>query len=55
MTNGTENKSPITIATINFKGGVGKMTVTWRLSDTLAILTSAKVLVFDLDAHMSLT
>jgi hypothetical protein len=29
------NKSPKTIATINFKGGVGKTTVTWCLADTL--------------------
>jgi chromosome partitioning protein len=30
------NSSPKTIATINFKGGVGKTTVTWCLADTLA-------------------
>lgn len=48
-------KSPKTIATINFKGGVGKTTVTWCLADTLASHSSAKVLIFDLDAQMSLT
>jgi len=55
MANGTKNESPITIATINFKGGVGKTTVTWCLSDTLANFTNAKVAMFDLDAQMSLT
>ena len=44
-----------TIATINFKGGVGKTTVTWCLGDVLSVFHSAKVLVFDLDAQMSLT
>lgn len=45
-----------TIATINFKGGVGKTTVTWCLADILAGYgNNAKVLVFDLDAQMSLT
>ena len=44
-----------TIATINFKGGVGKTTVTWCLGDILSIFDSAKVLLFDLDAQMSLT
>lgn len=45
-----------TIATINFKGGVGKTTVTWCLADILANYGSnSKVLVFDLDAQMSLT
>ena len=42
-----------TIATINFKGGVGKTTVTWCLADILADYgNNAKVLVFDLDAQM---
>lgn len=44
-----------TIATINFKGGVGKTTVTWCLGDVLSVFHNAKVLVFDLDAQMSLT
>ena len=48
-------KSPKTIATINFKGGVGKTTITWCLGDVVSSLTSAKVLMFDLDAQMSLT
>jgi chromosome partitioning protein len=49
------NKSPKTIATINFKGGVGKTTVTWCLADTLSTYSDATVLMFDLDAQMSLT
>ena len=45
-----------TIATINFKGGVGKTTVTWCLGDVLAAFgVSPNVLLFDLDAQMSLT
>lgn len=49
------NKSLKTIATINFKGGVGKTTVTWCLADTLSTYSDATVLMFDLDAQMSLT
>ena len=30
-------KNPKTIATINFKGGVGKTTVTWCLADVVSI------------------
>ena len=48
-------KSPKTIATINFKGGVGKTTVTWCVGDVIASFSEAKVLIFDLDAQMSLT
>jgi chromosome partitioning protein len=48
-------KSPKTIATINFKGGVGKTTVTWCLGDVISSFSNAKVLLFDLDAQMSLT
>jgi chromosome partitioning protein len=44
-----------TIATINFKGGVGKTTVTWCLGDLLANFTKTKTLLFDLDAQMSMT
>jgi chromosome partitioning protein len=44
-----------TIATINFKGGVGKTTLTWCLGDVLSTYSNAKVLLFDLDAQMSLT
>lgn len=44
-----------TIATINFKGGVGKTTVTWCLGDILSTFSSSRVLLFDLDAQMSLT
>ena len=48
-------KNPKTIATINFKGGVGKTTVTWCLGDVVSEFSNAKVLLFDLDAQMSLT
>ncbi len=48
-------KNPKTIATINFKGGVGKTTVTWCLGDVVSDLSSNRVLIFDLDAQMSLT
>jgi chromosome partitioning protein len=43
------------IATINFKGGVGKTTITWALGHTGSESASATCLVFDLDAQMSLT
>lgn len=44
-----------TIATINFKGGVGKTTATWCLGDIVSTYTDATVLLFDLDAQASLT
>jgi len=44
-----------TIATINFKGGVGKTTVTWCLGDVLSAYSDFKILLFDLDAQMSMT
>lgn len=44
-----------TIATINFKGGVGKTTATWCLGETISKIPSKKSLIFDLDAQMSLT
>ena len=44
-----------TIATINFKGGVGKTTVTWCLGDVLSTYSDYNVLLFDLDAQASLT
>jgi chromosome partitioning protein len=44
-----------TIATINFKGGVGKTTVMWCLGDFLSSHSKSNVLLFDLDAQMSLT
>jgi len=49
------DQSPRTIATINFKGGVGKTTVTWCPGDVLSSLSNERVLMFDLDAQMSLT
>jgi chromosome partitioning protein len=44
-----------TIATINFKGGVGKTTLTWCLGDILSTYSRSRVILFDLDAQMSLT
>ena len=44
-----------TIATINFKGGVGKTTATWALGHVAALESAIRTLVFDLDAQMSLT
>lgn len=44
-----------TIATINFKGGVGKTTCTWALGYVSAQSSSNWSLIFDLDAQMSLT
>jgi chromosome partitioning protein len=44
-----------TIATINFKGGVGKTTATWALGHVAALQPKMNSLVFDLDAQMSLT
>lgn len=43
------------IATINFKGGVGKTTITWLLACHIAQRSGAKVLLCDSDAQMSLT
>jgi chromosome partitioning protein len=44
-----------TIATINFKGGVGKTTATWALGYIAASTQNSRSLIFDLDAQMSLT
>ena len=44
-----------TVATINFKGGVGKTTCTWALGHVAAQSPRTSSLVFDLDAQMSLT
>jgi chromosome partitioning protein len=44
-----------TIATINFKGGVGKTTATWALGHAAALAPNIRSLIFDLDAQMSLT
>jgi chromosome partitioning protein len=52
---GMPDRSPKTIATINFKGGVGKTTVTWCLGDVLTTTSNYNVLMFYLDAQMSLT
>lgn len=44
-----------TIATINFKGGVGKTTATWALGYIAALPKTHHVLLLDMDAQMSLT
>ena len=43
------------IATINFKGGVGKTTVTWLIAKYIAETSNKRVLIVDSDAQMSLT
>lgn len=43
------------IATVNFKGGVGKTTITWLLAKYSAEKRGKRVLVVDTDAQMSLT
>lgn len=43
------------IATITFKGGVGKTTISWLLAKYVAVKTQKKVLVIDIDSQMSLT
>jgi chromosome partitioning protein len=43
------------VATVNFKGGVGKTTITWLLAKYGAECKGRRVLVVDTDAHMSLT
>lgn len=43
------------IATVNFKGGVGKTTITWLLAKYAATYKKKRILVFDSDAQMSLT
>lgn len=44
-----------TIATINFKGGVGKTTATWAMGNIAALPRQHHVLILDMDAQMSLT
>lgn len=43
------------ISTLNFKGGVGKTTVSWLLARYLVEMKNKKVLVIDADPQMSLT
>ncbi len=43
------------ISTLNFKGGVGKTTVTWLLARYLVEMKGKTVLVMDTDPQMSLT
>ena len=47
--------TPKSIAVINFKGGVGKTTVTWSLGNIISQNTDLDVLMLDLDPQMSLT
>ncbi|MBT9147916.1 MAG: Chromosome partitioning protein ParA [Syntrophomonadaceae bacterium] len=44
-----------TIATLNFKGGVGKTTTAWLLANYLAKEKGKRALLMDMDAQMSLT
>jgi chromosome partitioning protein len=46
---------PKTVSLINFKGGVGKTTLTWCLGDYLSRVEKKRILLFDCDAQMSLT
>lgn len=50
-------KRPQSIAIINLKGGVGKTTTTWCLGNVLTstLNSNLSVLMFDIDAQMSLT
>ncbi|MBI5324923.1 MAG: ParA family protein [Ignavibacteriae bacterium] len=43
------------ISAINFKGGVGKTTITWLLAKFLAVKNQKNVLVVDIDSQMCLT
>ncbi len=43
------------IATINFKGGVGKTTITWLLARYAAEKRGKRILIVDTDAQMSLS
>lgn len=38
------SQSPKLVATINFKGGVGKTTITWCLADSPALFSNQRVL-----------
>lgn len=51
----TEEGRSFVIATVNFKGGVGKTTVTWLLALYASQDDGNKILVVDADAQMSLT
>ena len=48
-------KHPRSIAIMNYKGGVGKTTVTYLLGLYLALKTGREVLIVDIDAQCSLT
>jgi chromosome partitioning protein len=39
------------IATLNFKGGVGKTTIAWLLANYLAKEEGKRALLMDMDAH----
>ena len=48
-------KHPQSIAVVNYKGGVGKTTVTYLLGLYLSLKTGREVLIVDIDAQCSLT
>ena len=48
-------KHPRSIAVVNYKGGVGKTTVTYLIGLYLTLLTARKTLIVDIDAQCSLT
>ena len=49
------NKHPRSVAIVNYKGGVGKTTVTYLLGLYIALETGRRVLLIDIDAQCSLT
>jgi chromosome partitioning protein len=55
IADGRKQKHPRSISVINYKGGVGKTTVTYLLGFYLALETARKVLLIDIDAQCSLT
>lgn len=48
-------KHPRSVAVVNYKGGVGKTTVTYLLGLYLSLKTGREVLIVDIDAQCSLT
>jgi cellulose biosynthesis protein BcsQ len=48
-------KHPRSIAVVNYKGGVGKTTVTYLLGLYISLITARRTLLIDIDAQCSLT
>src|SRR5260221_9329413 len=48
-------KHPRSIAIVNYKGGVGKTTITYLLGLYIALITGRRTLLIDIDAQCSLT